>query len=91
MNFASQMRMIWIDAVLERGDMLRRVDLCDGFGISVPQASKDLAAYRAEHPTKMRYDLSQKGYVRQGDASAFTPETRDAVLAAQAAILAASS
>lgn len=41
---------------------LNRSDLMDRFGISVPQASKDLAAYQQMFPTNLTYDASRKRY-----------------------------
>lgn len=41
---------------------LNRADLTENFGISVPQASKDLAAYQSLFPKNIRYDHSEKRY-----------------------------
>lgn len=41
---------------------LNRVDLTSHFGISVPQASKDLATYQSLYPQNIRYDHSEKRY-----------------------------
>ncbi|MCP4317901.1 MAG: WYL domain-containing protein [Hyphomicrobiales bacterium] len=41
---------------------LNRVDLTSYFGISVPQASKDLATYQSLFPQNIRYDHSEKRY-----------------------------
>ena len=41
---------------------LNRSDLMDRFGISVPQASKDLAAYQQMFPANLTYDASKKRY-----------------------------
>ncbi|WP_421440099.1 WYL domain-containing protein [Agrobacterium tumefaciens] len=41
---------------------LNRVDLTSHFGISVPQASKDLAAYQHQYPQNIKYDHSEKRY-----------------------------
>jgi predicted DNA-binding transcriptional regulator YafY len=40
-----------------------RSDLIDQFGVSVPQASNDLTAYRQMAPENVTYDLSAKRYV----------------------------
>lgn len=42
---------------------LNRADLIDTFGISVPQASKDLTLYQERAPGNMVYDKSAKRYV----------------------------
>ena len=41
---------------------LNRSDLIEKFGISVPQASKDLASYQKMHPLNLAYDASKKQY-----------------------------
>jgi WYL domain len=43
---------------------LNRSDLTTHFGLSVPQASKDLAAYQALHPENLTYDPSKRRYLR---------------------------
>src|SRR5262245_33670665 len=42
---------------------LNRADLIDAFGISVPQASKDLSLYQERAPGNVVYDKSAKRYV----------------------------
>ncbi|WP_353330177.1 transcriptional regulator [Phaeobacter sp. NW0010-22] len=49
---------------------LNRSDLIEKFGISVPQASKDLASYQRMHPSNLSYDASKKQYSPTKD---FTP------------------
>ena len=39
---------------------LNRIDLTSHFGLSVPQASNDLAAYQALHPENLTYDPSKR-------------------------------
>ncbi|WP_374834519.1 WYL domain-containing protein [Paenochrobactrum pullorum] len=41
---------------------LNRVDLTSHFGISIPQASKDIAAYQSLYPENIKYDHSEKRY-----------------------------
>lgn len=41
---------------------VNRSDLVEEFGVSVPQASKDLALYQDKAPGNLRYDRSQKRY-----------------------------
>lgn len=43
------------------GGLCRR-DLMDAFGISMPQASLDIQAYRKAHPDKIRYDARAKRF-----------------------------
>lgn len=49
---------------------VNRSDIIERFGVSVPQASKDLTQYQERAPTNARYDKSARRYVA-GDA--FTP------------------
>src|ERR1700753_3511166 len=49
---------------------VNRSDITDRFGVSVPQASSDLAQYRQMAPQNLRYDSSAKRYVAELD---FTP------------------
>lgn len=46
---------------------LNRSDLCDRFGISVPQASADLSLYQKLVPEGMRYDKTRKTYIPAED------------------------
>ena len=82
MRFSTAFRLVWIDAVLRRGDRLVRADLVEAFGISVPQASSDLATYRRLFPGAARYDKGKKGYFSDGPP-AFGGGAHDAVLNAQ--------
>ena len=42
---------------------VNRSDITEKFGVSVPQASSDLALYQRLEPTNLRYDSSEKRYV----------------------------
>src|ERR1043165_3073911 len=42
---------------------INRADITDHFGVSVPQASKDLALYEEKAPGNLRYDKSEKRYL----------------------------
>lgn len=46
---------------------VRRKDIIDMFGVSVPQASKDLSLYQEHVPGNMDYDKSAKRYVASHD------------------------
>jgi predicted DNA-binding transcriptional regulator YafY len=41
---------------------VNRSDIVEEFGVSVPQASKDLSLYQEQAPDNIRYDRSQKRY-----------------------------
>lgn len=55
-----EFRLFW-DGELNRSDIRRR------FGVSVPQASADLALYREQAPHNIRYDGSLKRYLATDD------------------------
>jgi hypothetical protein len=55
-----EFRLFW-DGELNRSDITRR------FGVSVPQASADLALYREQAPHNIRYDGSLKRYLAARD------------------------
>lgn len=86
MRFSQKMRLIWIDAILDRGRFRRR-DLCEAFGVSLPQASLDIQAYRDLHPGKMKYNAHYKGYYRLGSLSAYGKSAQQAVMAAQMLVM----
>jgi WYL domain len=50
-----EFRLFWEGAI-------NRSDLIDFFGVSVPQASKDLSLYQERAPGNMEYDKSEKRY-----------------------------
>ncbi|MBR0878549.1 transcriptional regulator [Bradyrhizobium liaoningense] len=50
-----EFRLFWEEGV-------NRSDLVEEFGVSVPQASKDLALYQEQAPDNIRYDRSLKRY-----------------------------
>src|SRR3954468_5379152 len=50
-----EFRLFWEDGV-------NRSDIVEEFGVSVPQASKDLALYQEQAPDNITYDRSEKRY-----------------------------
>jgi len=58
-----QYRLEWIAETLRVFGFINREHLQRKFGISQPQASKDLTAFMRAHPKAMAYDLSAKRYV----------------------------
>jgi hypothetical protein len=54
--------MEWIAEALRVYGFINREHLQRKFGISQPQASKDLQTYQRLHPGAMTYDLSGKCY-----------------------------
>lgn len=63
-SWSEQQRQAWIDHMLRLHGLINRSHLELRFGISQPQASKDLQVFQRDHPDRMRYDLSKKCYVR---------------------------
>lgn len=58
-----QKRQEFIAATLRQFGQIRRQDLMREFGISLPQAANDIAAFLANDPPSVRYDVSAKAYV----------------------------
>lgn len=56
-------RLAFIDFRLQYEGRVNRRDLIEFFGISVPQASTDLAEYMAAAPANMSYDASARSYL----------------------------
>jgi hypothetical protein len=85
------MRLIWIDAWLERSEfLLRRQHLMEAFDISTPQASYDLKQFNNAFPGRLTFDRSAKGFrATNGSAPAFDPWMHESVFAAGRAAAAA--
>ncbi len=64
-NWCEQQRMDWIAETLRVFGFINRDHLQRKFGISQPQASKDLNAYAKAHPDAMRYNLTTKRYEKR--------------------------
>lgn len=62
MAWCEDQRMHWITETLRVFGFINRDHLQRKFGISQPQASKDLNAYARANPKAMRYNLSAKRY-----------------------------
>lgn len=62
-GWGQQRRLEFIDFRLYWDGRINRADLTEFFGISVPQASLDLARYQVLAPANVAYDRSQKIYV----------------------------
>lgn len=61
-NAALQHRLRLIDFLLDHYGTIRRKQIMDYFGISLPQATLDFAAYYALAPANLEYDLSARTY-----------------------------
>lgn len=62
MRWFERYRMAWIQETLHVFGFINREHLIRKFGISVPQASKDLNRFARLHPQVMTYDPSRKCY-----------------------------
>lgn len=67
MNWCQQQRLDWIAETLRVFGFINREHVERKFGVSTPQASADLAAFRRAHPTAMTYDGSAKRYIAKTD------------------------
>ena len=63
MKWFEQQRQAWIAEMLQVYGFINREHLERKFGISTPQASKDLQKFVRAHPDDIEYDLSRKCYV----------------------------
>ncbi len=69
-KWGQERRLEFIDFRLLWEGRLNRADLTSHFGISVPQASMDLARYQELAPSNLLYDRQQKTYI---PAASFRP------------------
>tara|TARA_R110002124_G_scaffold183401_4_gene350812 strand:- start:43050 stop:43955 length:906 start_codon:yes stop_codon:yes gene_type:complete len=63
MRWGIEQRLEFIEFRLFWEGAINRSDLVDFFGVSVPQASKDMTLYQERAPGNMEYDRSSKRYV----------------------------
>lgn len=83
MTHAKVMRMIWIDAQIIGGRSLNRGDICAAFGVSMVQASNDIADYARMNPGRISYSTKSRTYrAVPGTAPAFNTSIRISVLPA---------
>ena len=70
LKWGIERRLEFIEFRLFWEGVVNRADLIDMFGVSVPQASKDLTLYQERAPQNAVYDKSAKRYVA---GACFTP------------------
>jgi hypothetical protein len=58
-----QHRMEWIAESLRVYGFINREHIQRKFGLSTPQASKDLMEYQRIYPSALHYDVSKKKYI----------------------------
>jgi hypothetical protein len=64
MKYAVEQRLRMIDYLLYHYGYIGRVHITDFFGVSTPTVSLDFSMYNDQHPGNMRYDVTDKRYVR---------------------------
>src|SRR4051812_39329048 len=67
MRWGVEKRLEFIEFRLFWEGGINRADIMDAFGVSVPQASKDLSLYEEKAPGNLRYDKRQKRYLASAD------------------------
>lgn len=67
LRWGTERRLEFVEFRLYWDGRVNRADLTREFGISVPQASLDLAQYQQRAPTNMTYDKSAKTYLASSD------------------------
>ncbi|MEX0283324.1 MAG: WYL domain-containing protein [Paracoccaceae bacterium] len=65
LRWGVEQRLEFIEFRLFWEGSINRSDIIDTFGVSVPQASKDLSLYQEHAPGNMEYDPREKCYVAQ--------------------------
>ena len=80
-NWSARERLIYIERLAYWRGSLRRADICGRFGVSVPQASADIAGYLRLNPGSLTYDLRGKRYVvaAKFQPRLWAPEAADAM------------
>lgn len=68
-------RQEFIAATLKQFGQIRRADIIRVFGVSVPQASKDIADFLAADPPHVRYDVSAKAYILEETSDGKQPDS----------------
>jgi len=76
MRWGVEKRLEFIEFRLFWEDGINRADIMEQFGVSVPQASKDLSLYEAKAPGNLAYNKSEKRYFASPDfkPAFFRPE-----------------
>jgi predicted DNA-binding transcriptional regulator YafY len=65
-RWSARERLLYVEKLAYWRGWVQRRDLCERFGVSVPQASADLAEYQRLYPGHLAYDGSLKRYVATG-------------------------
>lgn len=73
-GWSERQRLLFIERLLFWRGTINRRDLCDHFGISMPQATKDLVSYTTLNVGACQYDVRQKCYVASDQMEAVLHE-----------------
>jgi hypothetical protein len=73
MKYALEQRLRLLDFIADHFGTVRREYLCDYFGISIPQATKDIKEYMRIAPDNIRYSHTLKTYVKNPEFSRVFP------------------
>ncbi len=77
--FATVVRLMWIDDLIEEEGQIQRSDIARAFRMSVQQASHDLRRYMQLNPRRIAYDPSPRCYIQvEGSEPLFTRGHRGA-------------
>ena len=70
--FATVVRLMWIDDLIEEEGQIQRSDIARAFRMSIQQASHDLRRYMQLNPRRIAYDPSPRCYIQvEGSKSLF--------------------
>lgn len=62
--FATVVRLMWIDDLIEEEGQIQRSDIARAFRMSIQQASHDLRRYMQLNPRRIAYDPSPRCYIQ---------------------------
>lgn len=62
MRWAEEQRQIFIGDIVRQQGFINRHELINKFGISRPQASRDLQTFIKEYPNLLTYNVTTKRY-----------------------------
>lgn len=72
-TFATVVRLMWIDDLIEEEGAIQRGDISRAFRMSIQQTSHDLRRYMQLNPRRIAYDPSPRCYVQiEGSKPLFT-------------------
>jgi hypothetical protein len=73
-GWSERQRLLFVERLLFWRGRINRRDVCDHFGISLPQATKDLVSYTTLNAGACQYDVRRKCYVATGKMRAVLQE-----------------